>query len=159
MLTGSVYDNPTPNFKIPPNQSVWGEDLGIGPVRLNMTMFVSSTLPFVGAGATLNIAYQGAVDNLGGTIAGLSFVTFGETGPTLTAANLLASALIPLPDFSRRAAAAAGVGGAMPRFIRLLYQITGTFTQGSVAFAGMSMSRPDGPTTLGNYGGGFVVAP
>lgn len=159
MLTGGNYDNPTPNFKISPNLSIWGEDLGIGPLRLSMTAFVSQTLPFVGVGATLNIAYQGAVDNLSGVLAGLTWTTFGETGPSLTAANLLAGALIPLPDFSRRAAAAAGVNGAMPRFIRLLYQIAGTFTQGSLAFAGMSLGRPDGVTTLPNYGGGFVVAP
>lgn len=159
MLTGTVYDNPTPNFKIPPNQTIWGEDLGVGWKRLQMTAFVSNTLPFVGAGATLNIAYQGAVDNLGGTIAGLNFVTFGETGPTLTAALMTASAMIPLPDFSRRALSALGTGGGMPRFIRLLYQVTGTFTQGSIAWAGMSLIRGDGPTTLPYYGGGFVVAP
>ena len=108
MLTGANYDNPTINFKISPQLTVWGEDLGIGPLRLNMTAFVSSTLPFIGAGATLNIAYQGAIDNQSGVLAGLTWNTFGETGPSLTAANLLASALIPLPDFSRRAAAAAG---------------------------------------------------
>ena len=159
MLTGANYDNPTINFKISPQLTVWGEDLGIGPLRLNMTAFVSSTLPFIGAGATLNIAYQGAIDNQSGVLAGLTWNTFGETGPSLTAANLLASALIPLPDFSRRAAAAAGVNGALPRFIRLLYQITGTFTQGTIAFAGMSLGRPDAPSTLGNYGGGFAVAP
>ena len=160
MLTGGNYDNPAANFLISPNLGgIWGEDLGVGSKRLNMSAFVSNTLPFLGGGATLNVAYQGAVDNLSGVLAGLTWTTFGETGPSLTAANLLAGALIPLPDFSRRAAYAIGVNGAMPRFIRLLYQITGTFTQGSIAFAGMSMGRPDGVTSLPFYGSGFTVAP
>ena len=45
----------------------------------------------------------------------------------------------------------------MPRFIRLLYQITGTFTQGTVTYAGMFMPASD--IDIPYYGGGFVVAP
>ena len=157
MLTGANYDNPSPNFKIPPNQTIWGEDIGIGPMRLFMRAYVSQTLPFIGGGATLNVAYQGAVDNLGGTIAGLTFVTFAETGNYLTAALMTAGAKIPLPDVSRRALAAIGAGGGNPRFLRLLWQITGTFTQGTIASAGMFMPSQD--NEVGNYGGGFVVAP
>jgi hypothetical protein len=156
MLTGGTYDNPAPNFKISPAlNGIWGEDLGIGPLRLFNRAFVGAA--FIGGGATLNVAYQGAVDNLGGTIAGLTFVTFAETGPYLTAALLTANAKIPLPDFSHRALAVLGAGGGMPRFIRYLWQITGTFTQGSIAFAGLLMPSNDNP--VGNYGSGFVVAP
>lgn len=157
MLTGASYDNPTPNFKISPNLAgIWGEDLGIGPLRLFMRAYVGTA--FVGGGATLNVAYQGAVDNLGGTIAGLTWGTFAETGPYLTAALLVAQAKIPLPDFSHRALSLLGAAGAgLPRFIRLLYQITGTFSAGSIAFAGIVMPGADNP--VGLYGSGFTVAP
>lgn len=155
MITTGVYDNPFTLGKFSPQSNAFGEDLGVGPWRLMMRMGVSAALPFVGAGATLNVAYQGAVDNLGGTIAGLNFVTFAETGPTLTAALLTASARVPLPDISHRALAAAGTQGSMPRFLRLLYQITGTFTQGTVQYAGMFMPASD--IDMPYYGGGFVV--
>lgn len=155
MLTGGTYDNPAANFRISPNLSVWGEDLGIGPMRLFNRAYVSAA--FIGAGATLNVAYQGGIDPLTGLTANITWVTFAETGPYLTAALLGANAKIPLPDFSRRAAAVAGTNGGMPRFIRYLYQITGTFTQGSIQWAGMVMPSEDNP--VGNYGSGFTVAP
>lgn len=158
MVTGANYDNPFSLGKFSPQSNAFGEDLGNGPMRLYGRAGVSATLPFVGAGATLNIAWQVAVDNLGGTIAGLTFVTVSETGPTLTAALLTASAMIPLPDLTRRQLAAAGTQGGMPRFVRLLYQILGTFTQGTLTYAGLF---PTAARDLDDqyYGGGFIVAP
>ena len=51
-----------------------------------------------------------------------------------------------------------GMRGLVPRFIRLLYQITGTFTQGTLTYAGLF---PTAARDLDDqfYGGGFVVAP
>jgi hypothetical protein len=43
----------------------------------------------------------------------------------------------PLPDLTRRALFATGTVDGMPRFLRLLYQITGTFTQGTLTHAGL----------------------
>ena len=157
MITTANYDNPFLYGKFSPQSTDFGADLGVGPWRLMMRMGVSSTLPFVGVGATLNVAIQAASDNLGGTIAGLTWQTISETGPTLTAALLTANARVPLPDFTHRQLAALGTQGNMPRFIRLLYQITGTFTQGTVTYAGMFMPASD--IDIPYYGGGFVVAP
>jgi hypothetical protein len=156
MITTGTYDNPFLLGKFSPQSNAFGQDLGNGPMRLFGRAGVSATLPFVGGGATLNIAWQVAVDNLGGTIAGLTFITVSETGPTLTAANLLASAMIPLPDLTKRQLTAAGVQGGMPRFVRLLYQIVGTFTQGTLTYAGLF---PTAARDLDDqyYGGGFVV--
>ncbi len=158
MVTGATYDNPFTLGKFSPQSTAFGEELGNGPVRLYGRAGVSATLPFVGPGATLNIAWQGAVDNLGGTIAGLTWTTISETGPTLTAALLIASAMIALPDLTRRALFATGVQGGLPRFIRLLYQVTGTFTQGTLTYAGLF---PTAARDLDDqfYGGGFTVAP
>jgi hypothetical protein len=158
MVTAASYDNPFTLGKFSPQSNAFGEDLGNGPMRLYGRAGVSATLPFVGAGATLNIAWQSAVDNLGGTIAGLTWTTVSETGPTLTAALLTANQMIPLPDLTRRALFGSGVQGGMPRFIRLLYQITGTFTQGTLTYAGLF---PTAARDLDDqfYGGGFVVAP
>lgn len=158
MVVGSTYDNPFLLGKFSPQSNAFGEDLGNGPMRLYGRAGVLSTLPFVGGGATLNIAWQSAVDNLGGTIAGLTWTTISETGPTLTAALMIANAMIPLPDLTRRALFPAGTQGGMPRFLRLLFQISGTFTQGTLSYAGMF---PTAARDLDDqfYGGGFVVAP
>ncbi len=157
MITGSTYDNPFTLGKFSPQSNAFGEDLGNGVARLYGRAGVSSSLPFVGGGATLNIAWQSAVDNLGGTIAGLTWTTVVETGPTLTAALMTANRIIPLPDLTRRALFATGTQGGMPRFIRLLYQITGTFTQGTLTYAGLfPTAAPDFDVQY--YGGGFIVA-
>jgi hypothetical protein len=158
MVTGATYDNPFALGKFSPQSTQFGEDLGNGPMRLYGRAGVSATLPFVGPGATLNIAWQSAVDNLGGTIAGLTWTTVSETGPTLTAALLVANAMIPLPDLTRRALFATGTQGGMPRFVRLLYQVVGTFTQGTLTYAGLF---PVAARDLDDqfYGGGFIVAP
>lgn len=157
MVVGSTYDNPFLLGKFSPQSNAFGEDLGNGPMRLYGRAGVSSTLPFVGGGATLNIAWQSAVDNLGGTIAGLTWTTISEV-PGYTAAQMIANAMIPLPDLTRRVLFTAGTQGGMPRFIRLLFQISGTFTQGTISYAGMF---PTAARDLDDqfYGGGFVVAP
>lgn len=157
MVTTASYDNPFTLGKFSPQSAAFGQDLGNGPKRLYGRAGVSATLPFVGGGATLNIAWQSAVDNLGGTIAGLTWTTISETGPTLTAALLTANQMIPLPDLTRRALFGSGVVGGMPRFLRLLYQITGTFTQGTLTYAGLFTQARDLDVQF--YGGGFIVAP
>lgn len=158
MIVGSTYDNPYSGAKFSPQSNAFGEDLGNGAARLYGRAGVSPSLPFAGAGATLNIAWQCAVDNLGGTIAGLTWTTISETGPTLTAALMIASAMIPLPDLTKRTLFAAGTQGSMPRFIRLYYQVVGTFTQGTLSYAGLF---PTAARDLDDayYGGGFVVSP
>lgn len=136
------------------NATVFGEDLGIGDEKLPLAVFLGGT-NWAG-GTSLNIAIQGAVDASGGTypanLSGLTWTTYAESGPQLTA-QLLANRKFPMPDWPHRA-----IGAALPRFIRLLYDVTGTFSGGgSIAFAGFVLQRPDNP--VGQYPSGFTVAP
>lgn len=132
------------------NATVFGEDLGAGPWRFNGIASIGTT--FVG-GTSLNIAWQGAADNSGGTypanFSGLSWFTYGETGVVLTGA-LAAGVPIKLPDWPFRQ-----ISAPMPRFISLLFTPAGTFTAGAVAFAGMFM--PSYVNQVGLYPSGFSV--
>lgn len=158
MLTGDAYDNPVSNFRYSPQSVAFGMDIGPGDMRMFNYAFGGAAFASA-TGALLNVAWQGAVDNLGGSLAGLSWVTFAQTGPSMTAALLVANARLQLPNINHRALAAAGTQGAMPRFLRLLYQVSvGTFTAGSIATAGIFVpaSSTTGPKF---YGGGFIAAP
>lgn len=145
MLTGTTYDNPPPTLSTGSAGTLFGGDFGIGFHRLYLSIFIGTA--FTG-GTSLNIAIQGAPDNLGGTIAGLVWQTYAESGPQLTV-NLKANTKFPMPDWPHRA-----IGAALPRFIRLLYQPVGTFAAGTINFAGFTLARPDSPS----YPSGFVVA-
>lgn len=146
MLTGTTYDNPPPLTH--GTSTVFGEDLGIGPKRLKLGVWLGSA--FVG-GTSLNIAIQGAIDNASGSLSGLTWNTFVESGAQVTA-RLLANTLFPMPDYPIDAI---GLSNPPPRFIRLLYQIVGTYTGGTIATAGffnaISYDR------LKSYPGGFSV--
>lgn len=130
------------------NATFFGEDLGVGWLRLMMHATIGTV--FAG-GTSLLIGIQGAIDTIGaGNFSSLTFLTYAQTGPLLTA-QLTAGAMIPLPDWPRRITPA-----KLPRFIQLLYTPTGTFTTGTIAFAGMSLERPgfmNGP----QYPSGFSV--
>lgn len=158
MLTGASYDNPVSNFRYSPQSVAFGADFGVGAMRLENLAIGGQA--FVSAnGALLNVAIQGAVDNLGGSLAGLTWTTFAQTGPSMNAALLIANARIQLPDLPHRALMAAGNQGGMPRFLRLLYQVSGgIFTAGTIALAGMFAPR-NSTNAQKFYGGGFSAAP
>ena len=133
--------------------SLFGEDLGNGPWRLYGAAMVGTAFS---GGTSLNIAWQSAPDASAGTypanLSGLTWTTLSETGPipqaTFTAAG--ANSMIPLPDLTRRM-----LGASMPRFIRLYFTPVGTFSTGTISFAGLVMPRPDFDVRY--YPSGFSV--
>lgn len=148
MLTGTTYPLQATVPMTIGSASIFGEDLGIGSQRLELAVYLGTV--FAG-GTSLNIAIQGAIDNGGGTFAGLTWVTYAESGAQ-PLANLLANEKFPMPDIPHRA-----IAQNLPRFLRLSYIPAGTFTGGTVAFAGMVLQRNDNP--VGKYPGGFSVGP
>jgi hypothetical protein len=133
----------------------FGEDLGIGPEKLPLAIY-SGSVAFA-TGTSLNIQFQGAVDNGGTTYGGLTWATYSESGTIITSL-LTASVGIWKEYFPHRKVAAAGTNGSLPRFLQLNFVVGGSnFTAGSIAFAGFVQTRDDNAD--GFYGGGFVVGP
>jgi len=124
--------------------AVFGEDVGEGrPLRV----FCLVGTAFAG-GTSLNVSFQGAPDN--GSNQPGTYTTFAETGAIPTA-SLTAGARIGTFDVPRSLP-----DGALVRFVRLLYTPAGTFTAGSIAFAGIVLD-PD--EFMGKYyPSGFSVA-
>ena len=148
MLTGSTYAAAPMTIGA---ATVFGEDLGNGILRL--PFFATIGTAFSG-GTSLNIAIQGAVDAASGSypanISGLTWTTYAETGAIPVASLGTANSQIDLPDWPHRQ-----IKAALPRFIRLLYTPVGTFSQGTIAFAGMVLQRSD--IDVGYYPSGFSV--
>ena len=139
------------------NATYFGQDYGVGAERLMMWATVGTT--FLG-GTSLNISIQGAVDTQGsGLFSALTFQTYAETGAIPVAAlvaptnSVAVPNIIPLPDWPRRI-----ITKALPRFIQIVYTPVGTFSAGTINFAGMGLQRPD-PFNLGQYASGFSVGP
>ena len=135
--------------------SLFGEDLGIGAMRLMLLCTIGTA--FTTGGTSLNIALQGAVDASSGSypanFSSLTWSTYAETG-AIAAATLIAAganAQIPLFDWPHRLLAA-----SMPRFIRMLYTPVGTLASGTISFCGIVLQRQDNP--VGLYPSGFSVA-
>lgn len=162
MNTGTTYSaSPLSGglFLLSPSQ-VFGEDLGPGALRMRMAAVIGAA--FTG-GTSLNIQIQGAVDAAAGSypanLSGLTWVTYAETGaiPLADLGNAPTStsdpskSIITLPDWPDRL-----LTTALPRFISLLYVPVGTFTGGTIAFAGMLTQKPD--FNIPRYPGGFNVA-
>src|ERR1700744_2780363 len=63
------------------NATVFGEDLGAGFMRFNMSALVAVSFA---SGTSINIAFQGAADASAGTypanLSGLTWTTYAETG-------------------------------------------------------------------------------
>lgn len=135
----------------------FGEDLGPGALRLRGQAWLSSATPTTGT--MLTIAWQGAVDASSGTYpanySGLTWSTYALTEiPVADMAPLVSGNVpsIPLPDFPDRLPET-----GLPRFIRLQFSPSGSFTSLTVNFAGIAIQRPD--VYVGKYPGGFQVAP
>lgn len=124
--------------------TVFGEDIGIGDgvSPPNLTCIVGTAFTAAGGG-TLNVQLQESVDSgAAGTPAYSpnAWTTIVETG-ALAAAVLTAGTKIAEFTIPPRAP-----GQALPRFFRLNYAIAaGSFTAGTIAFAGIATGRDDTP--------------
>lgn len=121
--------------------TVFGTDFGVGDDRPLLNVVIGTALA-TATSATLNVAFQGAVDpGAGGNYTPTTWQTLVETGP-LTAAQCTANTRVARfdwpPAFPETMAAA-------PRFFRLLFQIPAStnFTAGTCAFALVTTARDD----------------
>lgn len=117
-------------------KTVFGSDMGIGGIRPMVECAVGTAFTTANA-ATLNVQFQGAIDNGAGSPG--AWQTFIETGP-LTAAQLTAGSFFGRFDWPPEYPV-----GFQPRFLRLNFvPLAATaFTAGTVAFAVVTMGRPD----------------
>ncbi len=131
-------------------------DMGIGDDPA-LKLLVQVSTAFVSAGGgTLQVTFQGSVDDTTGAPS-----TFSSwfSSPIYTIAQLVAGARLLDMDFPRPPQ-----GVAVPRFCRLLYTVaTATITAGQVV-AGVVLDRPDqmyqstNNAILGGYQAGINVA-
>lgn len=133
------------NVIIGQTRTVFGEDPGIGGVRPLVSCAVGTA--FAGAG-TLTVAFQGAQDD--GTGNPGTWQTFEQTS-AMTIAQLTAGSF-----FGRFTWPPEYPEGFQPRFERLLFTPSSTFTAGTVAFAVVTMGRPDRANRF--MGKNFIVA-
>lgn len=115
-------------------RTVFGADTGIGGVKPLVECAVGTSFA-TSAGATLNTKFQGAVDD--GTGNPGTWQTFMETGGD-TAAQLAAGKFFGRFDWPP-----AFPDSFQPRFLRLLFSPSAAFTAGTVAYAVVTMGRPD----------------
>lgn len=146
MSTGLTYTNPV--GVIFGNGSAFDNDLGIGAGPGTPRVVVSSGPNAFLSGVSMRIQFQGAPDNLGGTFAGLTWTTYIQTDDILLAA-LIANTRLASFDWPIRK-----VGVPAPRFIRLNYVTSGTFTAG-VVNADLTLGGDDAqagiPIAAANY--------
>lgn len=139
---------------IGPNQTYFGEDLGIGSGRgePRVTVEVGVAMDTL---TTLQLAFQGAPDNAtahaSGNISDLTFVTFVETG-TIALALLTAGARIWSVAWPKRKIAA-----ALSRFVRLNYTVVGSSNVAGTINADVGLGGDDAQDTLIQYGSGYTV--
>lgn len=150
MNTGTTYSDDGLNTGV---ATVFGEDLGVGPWRLEFLAAIGAA--FAG-GTSLNIAIQGAVDAAAGTypanLSGLTWTTYAETGAIPLAQINATPGIIRLPDWPHRQ-----IVLKLPRFISLLFTPVGTFSAGTISYAGYFM--PSAANPVGQYPSGFSVGP
>jgi hypothetical protein len=131
------------------NATYFGEDLGLGrgPGEAVCVVTTGSTSPAGGTG--LQIALQGAVDNGGGTIGGLTFVPYIETR-SIPLAGLTASTRIATIKLPKRE-----IGQGLPRFINLNYIVSGSNFSGLTVTADFTLGTDDATGTLGQYAANY----
>lgn len=148
--TGTYATNSTAGLNLTfGNATYFGEDLGIGHGRLELAAWTGAAA--FATGTSLNVAWQLAQDNGGGTIAGLTFVTYAS-GAVIPVASLTPAQIISLPDWPYDAL---GYNNPPPRFVRLFYTVAGSnFSAGTITagvFNAVSRNR------VGSYPSGFSV--
>lgn len=136
-LSGAGVGVAPPNFF--GTRSVFGADNGIGRQKPQVLCTTGAAFT-TGTAATLNIAFQAAVDTgVGGGYQPGTWNTLVETG-YMAAANLGAAKTIARFDWPP-----AFPFGVLPRYLRLLFQIltATTFTAGTIAFAMPTTARDE----------------
>lgn len=141
ILKGLALDSVTGVYEVPPHDIIgrirpdttpptqfWGEDLGTGRGMGDPSVNVYADSRTTPAGLTsLQVSLQGASDNGGGTVAGLTWENY-IISSVITLAQLqqnFANGLYMICDFDlpRRP-----IGDPLPRFLRLNYTVIGTAT-------------------------------
>lgn len=120
------------------NRTLFGADVGIGGIRPQIEVLITTAFT-TGNSATLNVAYQAAVDTgSGGNYQPGTWQTLVETG-YIPVASLTLGQILARFDF-----APAFPANLNPRYLRLLFQpLTATnFTAGAV-LAPVTMVRDD----------------
>jgi hypothetical protein len=154
ILTSALLSSSGGIYTVPPNSiignaSFFGEDLGLGRGKGTPTVevFTGSGTPAVGTG--LQVSLQGAPDNGGGSIAGLTFVPYIQTR-SIPLASILASIRLAQFDFPRRE-----VGQGLPRFINLLYTVAGAAFTGLSLTSYINLGTSSAQSTLGQYASNY----
>lgn len=132
-------------FSISPNQTRFGQDLGIGDgVAIPKVLGIVTATFSTGGSPTLNVQFQGSTDSS-------TWTTYVETG-AIAAAVLLINSRIFAIDWPVRL-----IGAAMPRYVRLNYVVaSGPFTTGSL-FSAIVLGRDDSTFDQSQYGSGYSV--
>lgn len=130
--------------------AVFGQDIGIGDGMSPPNILCTVGTAFATAdAATLQVQLQESVDSGAAGVPPYSpnaWLTIVETD-ALPASVLLAGTKIAEFTIPPRRP-----GQNMPRFFRLLYVIaTGTFSAGTIAYAGIITGRDDNPTYPASY--------
>ena len=151
ILTSTRITTSGGTYTVPPNSIIgnatyFGEDLGLGRGKGTPSVEVFSGATVTKGSATaLQIALAGAPDNGGGTLGGLTFTAYIETG-AIPVASILASIRLAAFDFPRRQ-----VGLGLPRFIQVQYLAsTADFTT-LTASAYINHGGTSAQTSLGQY--------
>lgn len=133
------------------NATVFGEDAGVNGHPPKLVVNVGTAF-LTGSAATLQVQVQASADAGSPTYAASSWKTIMETD-ALTAAQLTANTQIARFDYPPVSFPA----NLQPRYLRLNFLLaTGTFTAGTISFAGVTVVRDD----LANQfaAGNFTVA-
>lgn len=156
ILNGAPIPTAGGTYVVPPgsiigNATFFGEDLGTGFGRgMGTPVVMGFTGPTTPSGFTsLQVRFQGAQDNGGGTIAGLSFVDYDLT-PAVPLASIAAS--IRLFEFAlpRRQ-----VGTGLPRFLQLFYTVNGGAAAGLTVTSFINLGDSSAQNNLGNYAANY----
>ncbi|MBO0865502.1 MAG: hypothetical protein J2P16_10575 [Mycobacterium sp.] len=137
-----------------PRTKFWGEDLGLGRGPGTPTVDVYADPNSTPAGGTsIQVILQGAVDNGGGTIAGLTFVPYIESDVVdlaqLTANFSFGWYQLTEFDLPRRP-----IGTPLPRFLQLQYVAVGAWT-GLNLKGYIGLGDTSAQDTLGQYPANF----
>jgi hypothetical protein len=154
ILNGVLIATSGGTYTVPPNSIIgnatyFGEDLGLGRGVGTPTIEVFSGTGTPAVATSLQVALQGAPDNGGGTISGLTFVTYIETG-AIPLANILASIRVCAFDLPRRQS-----GNALPRFLQLDYIVAGSNFTGLTVTGYINLGGTSAQTSLGQYAANY----
>jgi hypothetical protein len=167
ILQGLALDSVTGTYIVPPVAIIgrlrpdqtppvkfWGEDLGLGRGPGTPTVDVYADPASTPAGGTsVQVVLQGAVDNGGGTIAGLTFVPYiySDIVPLAQLTANFAVGWYQLTEFDlpRRP-----IGTPLPRFLQLQYVAVGAWT-GLNLKGYIGLGDTSAQDTMGQYPANF----